>query len=115
MVLARRLWPRAIVQPPLTEADRASMALQALQNQRRPEQHIEVTFDDRESGAEAPARTPQTPDEVAPPADLRVPGPRGQAKPAQAATGCSEAASRRSWAQVALPVTTTTRPAAPVK
>ena len=36
VVLARRLWPRAIVQPPLTEADRASMALQALQNQRRP-------------------------------------------------------------------------------
>ena len=80
VVLARRLWPRAVVQPPLTEADRASMALQALQNQRRPEQHIEVTFDDRESGAEAPARTPQTPDEVAPPADLRVPGPRGQAE-----------------------------------
>src|SRR6202167_812841 len=36
VVLARHLWPRAIVQPPLTEADRASMALQALQNQRRP-------------------------------------------------------------------------------
>ena len=47
VVLARRLWPRSIVQPPLTEADRASMALQALQNQRRPEQHVEVTFDDR--------------------------------------------------------------------
>ena len=37
VVLNRRLWPRSIVQPPLTEADRASMALQALQNQRRPE------------------------------------------------------------------------------
>jgi YihY family inner membrane protein len=45
VVLARRLWPRAIVQPPLTEADRASMAAQALQNQRRPEQRVEVTFD----------------------------------------------------------------------
>jgi YihY family inner membrane protein len=67
VVLARRLWPRAIVQPPLTEADRASMALQALQNQRRPEQHVEVTFDDRE--ADAPARTPRTPDQVAPPAN----------------------------------------------
>jgi hypothetical protein len=66
VVLARRLWPRAMVQPPLTEADRASMALQALQNQRRPEQHIKVTFTDRE--ADAPGRTPQTPDEVAPPA-----------------------------------------------
>jgi hypothetical protein len=34
------------VQPPLTEADRTSMALQALQNQRRPEQHVEVRFSD---------------------------------------------------------------------
>jgi YihY family inner membrane protein len=80
VVLNRRLWPRAIVQPPLTEADRASMALQALQNQRRPEQHIEVTFDDRDSGAEVPARTPRTPEEVAPPADLRIPEQRGQAE-----------------------------------
>jgi len=68
VVLARRLWPRAIVQPPLTEADRASMALQALQNQRRPEQHIEVTFDDRPAGAAVPDRTPRTPEEVRPPA-----------------------------------------------
>jgi len=82
VVLTRRLWPRSIVQPPLTEADRASMALQALQNQRRPEQHIEVTFDDRPPDEGVPARTPQTPDEVAPPADqpaanARVPAPRG--------------------------------------
>ena len=70
-VLARRLWPRALVQPPLTEADRASMALQALQNQRRPEQHVEVTFHDRDGDAGGPVRAPQTPDEVAPPADGR--------------------------------------------
>jgi YihY family inner membrane protein len=80
VVLARRLWPRSIVQPPLTEADRASMALQALQNQRRPEQHVEVTFDDRPPETDAPARTPQTPDEVAPPAEApaeaRVPEQR---------------------------------------
>jgi YihY family inner membrane protein len=80
VVLTRRLWPRSIVQPPLTEADRASMALQALQNQRRPEQHIEVTFDDREPSAPEPARAPRTPDEVAPPAeapaDATVPGQR---------------------------------------
>lgn len=43
-VLARRLWPRAIVQPPLTLADQRSMAAQALQNQRRPEQQVKVTF-----------------------------------------------------------------------
>jgi YihY family inner membrane protein len=46
VVLARRLWPRSIVQPPLTEADRESLTLQALQNQRRKEQHVEVTFDE---------------------------------------------------------------------
>jgi len=79
VVLARRLWPRSIVQPALTEADRASMALQALQNQRRPEQHVEVTFDDRKPDAEVPARTPQTPDEVAPPAEVQVPEPRTDA------------------------------------
>lgn len=68
VVLARRLWPRAIVQPPLTEADRASMALQALQNQRRPEQRVRVTFGDRDAGAAAPRSTPRTPGEVSPPA-----------------------------------------------
>jgi hypothetical protein len=83
VVLARRLWPRSIVQPPLTEADRASMALQALQNQRRPEQHIEVTWDDRPPGAPEPASTPQTPDEVAPPA--QVPEPPGE--PDQSSAG----------------------------
>jgi YihY family inner membrane protein len=68
VVLARRLWPRSIVQPPLTEADRASLALQALQNQRREEQRVEVTFTDRRPGAGVPDSTPRTPDEVSPPA-----------------------------------------------
>ena len=49
VVLSRRLWPRSIVQPPLTEADRTSLALQALQNQRRKDQHVEVTFDETAS------------------------------------------------------------------
>ncbi len=79
VVLARRLWPRSITQPPLTEADRTSMALQALQNQRRPEQHVRVTFHDREPDAEGPASAPQTPDQVAPPADVSVPEPRAEA------------------------------------
>lgn len=69
VVLTRRLWPRAIIQPPLTEADRASIALQALQNQRRPEQQVTVGFTDREAGTAAPPGTPRTPQEVAPPAD----------------------------------------------
>jgi YihY family inner membrane protein len=66
VVVARHLWPRAIVQPPLTEADRASMALQALQNQRRPEQSVRVEFRDRKPGATVPAGTPRTPDEIEP-------------------------------------------------
>jgi hypothetical protein len=67
VVLSRWLWPRAIIQPPLTEADRSSMALQALQNQRREEQHVEVTFDDRPEDARPHPATPETPDQVAPP------------------------------------------------
>ena len=90
VVLARRLWPRAIVQPPLTEADRASMALQALQNQRRPEQDIEVTFHDREPGTAAPDTTPQTPDQVTPPANAEPPAPDGEgAEPGQNSAGQS--------------------------
>ncbi|HET9081822.1 MAG TPA: YihY/virulence factor BrkB family protein [Trebonia sp.] len=80
VVLARRLWPRAIIQPPLTEADRASMALQALQNQRRPEQRVTVTFDDREPGASAADTAPHTPGEVSPPAPRP---PRKPGKPAK--------------------------------
>jgi YihY family inner membrane protein len=68
VVLARRLWPRSVIQPPLTEADRASLASQALQNQRRKEQQVTVTFDDREPGTPAAPTTPRTPDEIAPPA-----------------------------------------------
>ena len=61
VVLTRRLWPRAIVQPPLTEADRAVMAAQALQNQRREEQQVKVTYDDRPAGTDRSAATPRTP------------------------------------------------------
>jgi YihY family inner membrane protein len=43
-VLARHLWPRGLVQPPLTDADQKSLALQATQNQRRPEQEVSVGF-----------------------------------------------------------------------
>lgn len=63
LVLTRRLWPRTMVQPPLTEADRVSLTLQALQNRRRVEQRVEVTFVDREH-----ADAPPTPDQISPPA-----------------------------------------------
>lgn len=44
--LAKHLWPRGMVQPPLTKADQKSMALQATQNQRRPEQEVTVGFNE---------------------------------------------------------------------
>jgi YihY family inner membrane protein len=43
-VLHHRLWPRSMVQPPLTDADQRSLALQATQNQRRPEQVVSTHF-----------------------------------------------------------------------
>lgn len=46
-VIFHRLWPRALVQPPLTEADQRSLALQATQNQRRPEQEVMTRFRSR--------------------------------------------------------------------
>jgi YihY family inner membrane protein len=43
-VRARRLWPRSILQPPLTEADRRALVHLAKQEERRPEQAINVEF-----------------------------------------------------------------------
>lgn len=64
VVLARRLWPRSMMQPPLTEADRTSLALQALQQQQRTEQEVHVTFRDAEHPAvpeQQPAADPAPP------------------------------------------------------
>ncbi|MHB8246902.1 MAG: YihY/virulence factor BrkB family protein [Acidimicrobiales bacterium] len=47
VVLMRHLWPRSLVQPPLTPADQRALAAQAEQNRRRPEQHVHVSFDDK--------------------------------------------------------------------
>jgi YihY family inner membrane protein len=77
VVLARHLWPRSIIQPPLTEADRSSMALQALQNQRREEQDVTVSFNDRPRGERAGPQTPRTPTQISPPADPAGPAARG--------------------------------------
>jgi uncharacterized BrkB/YihY/UPF0761 family membrane protein len=46
VVRARHLWPRSIVQPPLTAADREVLAALALENKRRPEQYVAVGFID---------------------------------------------------------------------
>lgn len=45
VVKERRLWPRAMVQPPLTEADQRVLAAISQQAVRRPEQHVDVTFE----------------------------------------------------------------------
>jgi hypothetical protein len=46
VVLARRMWPRSIVQPPLTESDKRMLADLAKQEERRPEQTVQVIFGD---------------------------------------------------------------------
>lgn|SRR5712691_1974275 len=67
VVLARRLWPRSIVQPPLTAADRAALALQPLQTQRREDQHITVTFTDEPDGdGDGEKDQPRTPQSARP-------------------------------------------------
>ncbi|MEY9937467.1 YhjD/YihY/BrkB family envelope integrity protein [Streptacidiphilus sp. MAP5-3] len=44
VVAMRRLWPRSLVQPPLTRADEHVLDAIALQERRRPEQHVESHF-----------------------------------------------------------------------
>lgn len=46
VVWARRLWPRSIVQPPLTEADKRAFDHIAVQGERRPEQSVVSTWED---------------------------------------------------------------------
>jgi YihY family inner membrane protein len=73
VVLARRLWPRSILQPPLTEADKESLELRALESQQRAGQQVHVTFDDLEAGT-VPSARPAPPDDPAKPkADRQAP------------------------------------------
>jgi YihY family inner membrane protein len=44
VVLARRLWPRSLLQPPLTEPDRRVLTALARTEERRPEQRVQVIF-----------------------------------------------------------------------
>jgi YihY family inner membrane protein len=50
VVLARRLYPRSIVQPPLTEPDREALRQLAQQEERRPEERVRVDFVDEDGG-----------------------------------------------------------------
>jgi YihY family inner membrane protein len=58
VVLARRLWPRSLLQPPLTEPDRRVLTALAETEERRPEQTVEVRFapePDERDGPRPPA------------------------------------------------------------
>jgi YihY family inner membrane protein len=58
VVRARRLWPRSLLQPPLTQADQRALIDLARQEERRPEQAIHVEFTPQDSHGE-PDRHPQ--------------------------------------------------------
>jgi YihY family inner membrane protein len=45
VVVTRRLWSRSIVQPPLTDADRRVLSDIAQQEERRPEESVDVGFE----------------------------------------------------------------------
>jgi uncharacterized BrkB/YihY/UPF0761 family membrane protein len=71
VVRARHLWPRSIVQPPLTRADREVLSSLALESKRRPEQYVGVGFidtaqgedeDDSPDESEPSAQTPSPPE-----------------------------------------------------
>jgi hypothetical protein len=55
VVRDRRLWPRGLIQPPLTDADKAYLAAAASVETRRREQRIDTEFadeDERETKAD---------------------------------------------------------------
>jgi YihY family inner membrane protein len=69
VVRSKRLWPRSLMQPPLSEGDKRAYEQMAQVEQRRPEESVAVSFHDDEGGAErastgerdpsgAPGRTP---------------------------------------------------------
>jgi uncharacterized BrkB/YihY/UPF0761 family membrane protein len=52
VVRVERLWPRSIVQPPLTGPDIAVLSTMAMQEERRPEEHVAVRFEPEEPTAD---------------------------------------------------------------
>ncbi len=46
VVRLHRLWPRSLVQPPLTDADRRVLSMKAMQEERRAEEQVSVVFSD---------------------------------------------------------------------
>ncbi|MFF7586300.1 YihY/virulence factor BrkB family protein [Kitasatospora purpeofusca] len=69
VVLHRRLWPRSLVQPPLTGADEKVLEAVARQEERRPEQQVDVAFTDEDGGEDHRAARPEQDDHDPPCAD----------------------------------------------
>jgi Virulence factor BrkB len=61
VVLARRLYPRSITQPPLTDSDRRALRYLAQQEERRPEQRVRVVFLDEPAADRTDATDGGTP------------------------------------------------------
>jgi YihY family inner membrane protein len=57
VVRKRRLWPRAIVQPPLTNADERALKSYAEQEERRPEEDVIVRIEERATAPDAGRRS----------------------------------------------------------
>jgi YihY family inner membrane protein len=55
VVLARRLWPRSLLQPPLTGPDKQVLTALAETEERLAEQHIEVRFSEPDDRQDPPA------------------------------------------------------------
>jgi YihY family inner membrane protein len=49
VVRARRLWPRSLMAPPLADEDREVLASQAEEERARPEERVEVNFEEQAS------------------------------------------------------------------
>jgi hypothetical protein len=84
VVRVRQLWPRSLVQPPLSTADKRTLAARAKAEQQRPEERINVEFD-------------PSADREGPPAEESTSHARGkEPTPSARADGASEANGTRS-------------------
>jgi hypothetical protein len=54
VVKKRRLWPRSLMPPPLTDTDKRALTESAKVEERRPEQNVEVSFDAPEDREKPP-------------------------------------------------------------
>jgi membrane protein len=88
VVAARRLWPRSLAPPPLTNEDRRALDMYAKSQERRPEQDIQSTF---QPAKHAKPPEPAQPTEPAQPAQAPQPSQPSQApQPAQEAQSAQE-------------------------